>query len=151
VSTALAPVPLKAGADCTISIASSVTDKDGNSVTTTGLTFHTEDFQVVETSPGDAENVPADGFALAITFNTAIDAATATDQNVHVHLASAPTVDLPGTVSLDSDASLVWTPTGTLAAGQDYTATVDSGATGVTDTFGATLSADFTTTFSTDP
>jgi fibronectin type 3 domain-containing protein len=116
----------------------------------TGAAPDTRNPSVSSVSPADgASNVPIDSPVKA-TFNEAMDPASITTSSFAVRDASGNVV--PATVSYDSiTGQATLKPTSALIYGTTYTVDVKSGATGVKDLAGRSMSADKVWSFSTEP
>jgi hypothetical protein len=136
--------PLPTSASCTLAIASTVTDKDGNSLSwpSGAFTFTTEPFALLSTAPADGTTGVDVGGTISATFNTLLDPATLGG----VTVTDAGGNAVAGTAVVDADGVTVdWTPDAPFAPSTMFTATIA----GVADTFGATLAAPATFTFTT--
>ncbi len=150
----LNPTILPTNADCVVEFASSVVDKDGLQVVpdpadTDPPGFHTEPMVLVSSSPDDGQTGVPIASPIAITFNVEL-LATLNESSLEViEMVSGTAV--PGTAALDpaDPATIVFTPTASLATDTVYQVTAKGGAQGVLDSFSSPLPQDETFTFTT--
>jgi hypothetical protein len=144
----ISPPVLPADQDCEVSVATSVTDKDGNAVPAAAATFHTEPLVVLTEStspPNGATNVPFDVVSVSIPLNSTVDLASLTSTTVTVVVAGE-TTPVAGALDLEDPTTILWTAAAPLTPSTEYEVSVT---TGVTDSFGVNLSAGHTFTFTT--
>ncbi len=135
---------VRTGAPCTVSIAGTVQDKDGESVP--GAQQGPYDWGIAAlgalgTEPGDASEGVDPATIIAVTFNNVLDdqtiTATVNDGTADVEVTAALAADDPTTVTL--------TPTaGTLAEMTTFTVTISAG---LADPLGGALAEDVTFSF----
>jgi hypothetical protein len=147
------PVGLPTNSTCTVGFASTVVDKDGNTVTpdpaaTGSPSFHTEPMILVVSNPGDGQTGIPIASDISLTFNVSLLATLDAASITVVEQGGGP---VAGTAALDptDDATLVFTPSAPLSTNTTYEVTVLTGAQGVRDSFGAQFPADETFTFTT--
>jgi hypothetical protein len=128
--------PLPTSATCSISVANTVTDKDGNPFDAPEgtISFTVEALSILETAPADEEEDVDQMLAdITITYNVPIDAASVTAANVTVREMGGAAV-AGTTVEADADTIVITLPETGLKAATTYEVVVSDA---ITDAYGA--------------
>lgn len=136
---------LQTSADCTLTVAATVTDKQDVAVPSAPVTFHTEALAMLDSSPADGDVVDPTVGVLTVSFNAALDPASLTGVAL---MNTTTSTAVTGTAALDpGDATTItFTLEADLPAASSFELTIPAT---VTDVFGGALPQAIVITFTT--